>query len=646
MPVAYLGPEGTFCEAALRAVDPDAEPLSCPTIPAALAAVRGGTAERAVVPIESSVEGVVTATLDDLAAGGDLVIVAEVQIPVAFALLARPAPRSVTSRRSAAIRTPCRSAALDGREPAGRRVRPGRSNAEAARQAADEQLDAALAGAFAAERYGLAVLVPDVHDRANAVTRFVVVSGHGPLPARTGTDRTSVAAFLADDHPGALLEILTEFAVRGINLTTIQSRPTGDRLGHYYFFIDCEGHVDDARVGEALMGLRRVCARRPLPGQLRALRRRCDPGTAGHLRRRVRRGRGLARAAALRPPLGLVCAGPDGTRPGPFGTNGLTGTGPSRAAAAVPGPAAPSPAAAPGASAPAAPGRHLLGEQRGLDAVEQALQPADQLSLRDPQLGLARHLVLGERQRQPLQLVDQLRGQAVLEFLDRALVDLLQPGPALLVQRRRPDLLQQLPDHAADPHDLGRLLHHLRDRALVLAARPPAGHPIIGHAVGADHEDLRMLVRSHGSAHSLVCPFRLRTSIRVRASRVTRRSRILPTCSLASITRCASAACDIGSARSTTAADLPGADQRPDVLADGRPRWPPSRRRAGRAGAVACTLARLASSSADVELGPGAALQPDDGQPAADGQRGDVAGQVARAHDVEDDVGAAAAGGS
>ena len=88
MPVAYLGPEGTFSEAALGALDAGAEPLPCPTIQAVLAAVRDGTAERAVVPIESSVEGVVTATLDDLAAGNDLVIVAELQIPVAFALLA------------------------------------------------------------------------------------------------------------------------------------------------------------------------------------------------------------------------------------------------------------------------------------------------------------------------------------------------------------------------------------------------------------------------------------------------------------------------------------------------------------------------------------------------------------------------------
>jgi alpha-1,2-mannosyltransferase len=257
---AYLGPEGTFSEAALRAADPAAEPLSCPTIQAALGCVRDGTAERAVVPIESSVEGVVTATLDDLAVGNDLVIVAELQIPIAFALLARPGTNVSDIKKVGghAVAMPQCRGWLAAHLPHGEWV-PLASNAEAARQAADGQVDAALAGAFAADRYGLAVLVPDVHDRANAVTRFVVVSAPRPLPARTGADRTSLAAFLAEDHPGALLEILTEFAVRGINLTTIQSRPTGDRLGQYYFFIDCEGHVDDARVGEALMGLRRVC---------------------------------------------------------------------------------------------------------------------------------------------------------------------------------------------------------------------------------------------------------------------------------------------------------------------------------------------------------------------------------------------------
>src|SRR5580658_4850455 len=260
MPYAYLGPEGTFCQAALTAVDPGAESLPCPTIQAALAAVRGGAAERAVVPIESSVEGVVTATLDDLATGDGLFVVAELQTPIAFALLASQGTALGDVKRVGGhpqAMPQCRGW-LAANLPDCEWI-PVASNAEAARQTAGGHLDAALAGAFAAGRYGLEVLVPDVHDRDNAVTRFVVIAPHGPLPARSGTDRTSVAAFLAEDHAGALLEILTEFAVRGINLTTIQSRPTGDRLGQYYFFIDCEGHIDDARVGEALMGLRRVC---------------------------------------------------------------------------------------------------------------------------------------------------------------------------------------------------------------------------------------------------------------------------------------------------------------------------------------------------------------------------------------------------
>jgi len=91
------------------------------------------------------------------------------------------------------------------------------------------------------------------------VTRFVLVSRPGPLPARTGHDRTSLVAFIADNHTGALLEVLTELAVRGIDLTRIESRPTKQRLGRYSFSIDCAGHVADAGVGEALAALRRIC---------------------------------------------------------------------------------------------------------------------------------------------------------------------------------------------------------------------------------------------------------------------------------------------------------------------------------------------------------------------------------------------------
>lgn len=260
---AYLGPPGTFTEAALHSLPDfaDAEPVSCPTIQAALEAVRLGSADRAVVPIESSVDGAVTATVDELATGGELFICAEVLLPIAFALLARPGTPLGEVHRIGGhpqAQAQCRNW-LAANLPAAEWL-PAASNAMAAQQVASGDLDAALAGAFAATGYGLSVLAENVHDKSTAVTRFVVVSKPGPLPVPSGADRTSLAAFLANDHPGALMEILTEFSVRGINLTRIESRPTGDELGKYYFCIDCEGHIDDARVGEAIMGLRRVCA--------------------------------------------------------------------------------------------------------------------------------------------------------------------------------------------------------------------------------------------------------------------------------------------------------------------------------------------------------------------------------------------------
>jgi prephenate dehydratase len=260
---AYLGPKGTFTEAALAAFDSDAPAGSVPypSIQATLDAVRSGAADRAVVPIENSVEGAVTATLDELATGPDLAICAELLLPVTFALLARPGTaladvKTVGGHPQA--QPQCRRWLAEHLPDA--EWLPASSNAEAARQASDGMIGAALAGAFAAERYGLAIMASDVNDVSDAVTRFVVVGRPGPVPAATGADRTSLVAFLREDHPGALMGLLTEFAVRGINLTRIESRPTGDGLGKYCFSIDCEGHLDDARVGEALMGLRRVCA--------------------------------------------------------------------------------------------------------------------------------------------------------------------------------------------------------------------------------------------------------------------------------------------------------------------------------------------------------------------------------------------------
>ncbi len=260
---AYLGPRGTFCEQAVSALhlDGDFEALPCASIEATLDAVRGGSAGHAVVPIESSVEGGVNATLDELATGPQLVIRAEVIVPVEFALLVRAgtglADIKVVGGHPVA-QPQCRRWLARNLPDA--HWRPALSNADAAQQVADYELDAALAGSFAARHYQLDVLAHGVHDNAAAVTRFVEVGQPGPLPAATGHDRTSVIAFLADDHPGALMDILSQFAVRGVNLSRIESRPTGEGIGRYCFFIDCEGHIAAPRVGEALMGLRRTCS--------------------------------------------------------------------------------------------------------------------------------------------------------------------------------------------------------------------------------------------------------------------------------------------------------------------------------------------------------------------------------------------------
>jgi len=261
---AYLGPEGTFAEAALRTIPAAAKGQlqPQPSVAAALDAVRRGEADHALVPIESSVEGSVAATLDELAAGDPLMVTREVLLPVSFALMARPGTGLHEVRRVAThphAHAQCRRWLATALPEVS--VIPALSTAEAAKTLADGtgNHDAAIAAPIAAERYRLDVLAGDIEDNDDAVTRFVLVSRPAQPPLPTGHDKTSLVAFIADDHAGALLEVLTEFAVRGVNLTRIESRPTGERLGRYCFSIDCEGHVDDTRVGEALTGLRRVC---------------------------------------------------------------------------------------------------------------------------------------------------------------------------------------------------------------------------------------------------------------------------------------------------------------------------------------------------------------------------------------------------
>lgn len=257
----YLGPAGTFAEAALRTLPAasraDRQPHA--SVAAALEAVRRGECDSAVVPIENSVEGSVPTTLDELATGELLQIVREIVLPVSFALLVRPGSTLADIRTVAThphAEAQCRRWLRAELPEAAVVLAP--STADAARSVSLGVYDAAISAPVAAEHYGLSPLASDIHDNEGAVTRFVLVSRPGPPPASTGSDRTALVV-VADDRPGSLLGILTEFSVRGINLTRIESRPTGGRLGRYVFSIDCEGHVADARVGEALSALRRTC---------------------------------------------------------------------------------------------------------------------------------------------------------------------------------------------------------------------------------------------------------------------------------------------------------------------------------------------------------------------------------------------------
>lgn len=270
---AFLGPEGTFTEAALRRlVDPAAADLvPASSVLAALAAVRAGEVDSAVVPIENSVEGGVSATLDDIGSGEELQIRAEVLVPISFVLVGRPGLALADVRRVgththawAQVRgwmeshlpgvefTPASSTA------AGARLLLPRAGAEGADDAgAAPAVDAAVCAPLVAEQTGLPVLAERIEDVTGAVTRFVLVSRPGALPEVTGADKTTVTVPLPHDHPGALREILDQFATRGINLSRIESRPTGEGMGRYFFSIDLEGHLAEERVGAALAALHR-----------------------------------------------------------------------------------------------------------------------------------------------------------------------------------------------------------------------------------------------------------------------------------------------------------------------------------------------------------------------------------------------------
>jgi len=265
MRLGYLGPPGTFSEEAARqaAPTPEAELVPFASIHDAVLAVQRGDSDRALVPVENSLEGGVSATLDALAWDArDTVIVGETVLAIRNCLIARAA--LALDAITAVLSHPqplAQCARFLRTELAGATVRAAASTADAVRTVADAAEPwAALGPRGAAERYGCVVLREEVDDEPGNATRFVWLARDGdagPAAAADGPWKTSVVfTGTGDAQPGWLVRCLSEFAFRGVNLTRIESRPLKQRLGSYLFFVDCEGHAGNGPVADAVEGLR------------------------------------------------------------------------------------------------------------------------------------------------------------------------------------------------------------------------------------------------------------------------------------------------------------------------------------------------------------------------------------------------------
>ena len=266
MRLGYLGPAGTFSEEAARSA-PDAngaELHALRTVRDTILAVHDGIVDRAVVPIENSLEGPVGVTLDTLVEEHEVTIVGELVLAVSPCLIAREATELATIERVVSHPQPLAQCAgfLRDRLPHAD-VAPTASTAEAVRVVVSQSAPwAALGTRRAADLYGGHVLVDGVEDEPGNATRFVWLARTPPTLEPGLPAKTSLAFWGAgDDSPGWLVRCLSEFAFRGVNLTKIESRPLRAQLGHYRFFVDCEGAAHDAQVAAAVEGLRAHCER-------------------------------------------------------------------------------------------------------------------------------------------------------------------------------------------------------------------------------------------------------------------------------------------------------------------------------------------------------------------------------------------------
>ena len=256
--VAFLGPTGTYSEEAALIHAPDAELVACTTLPDVVAAVENGKADQGVAPIENSLAGTINDIVDSLIAARQVRITGEVLLPVDICLIVAPGTklenvRSVRSKAEALGQ--CRKFLAERLPQA--KLEPQDSTAGAvAGLAGAGGAAAALGPKRAAEINGMQVLEVGVQDRKNNITRFVVLARQPQ--GRTGRDKTSIVFdFEREDAPGLVYAALKPFADRGINLTKIESRPTGAKIGVYYFLVDFDGHVGDDNVASALAELQR-----------------------------------------------------------------------------------------------------------------------------------------------------------------------------------------------------------------------------------------------------------------------------------------------------------------------------------------------------------------------------------------------------
>jgi prephenate dehydratase len=258
---AFLGPNGTFTELALAQIkgSKNSRKVAASNISEAIDLVLSGQVLRAVIPVENSIEGGVSATLDALARTKRIRIYGEYLVPVTFNLVAKPGTKISDIKTIATHPVAYAQTRKWLLEKLPKHVHlPSTSTASAAKDLIEKNFaDAAIAAPIITNHLKLTTLAKNIGENKQAQTRFIQIGLAGDLPSPTGADKTSVIVELPTDRPGSLLEMLEQFATRGVNLTRIESRPIGDRLGRYRFNIDAEGHVLDESVGEALAGLHR-----------------------------------------------------------------------------------------------------------------------------------------------------------------------------------------------------------------------------------------------------------------------------------------------------------------------------------------------------------------------------------------------------